>query len=1035
MYVIVRRTPYGTAGSVQSRQVKTGMLFSEEQKGGRDRSKKRMTCPDALVVAWYRWMTVPSTIAAGGRILERPPRSQHAMKALFRIPVPLALLGLVTLALLHALGAQPQETHREVVLAGVAAPTTDLDAGTAEPEHTVSRAALKPFPPEVVAPVQELVHTATVDATDYARLDRGRRALEEASSLLRRHPRRAERLARRVLETPQPDLRRNQALWIVGEAEAAAGNIEEALAAFDQIAGTPVDDYLELRRIELLLEDGASEEAADRAQVLIEKVAGTPSQIIHHAREIRIQALYAAYRWQELIDECSEFLEIYAEYPRQDLFWLWLGQAELALGNTETAASSFDRVVWDYPYRPVSHIAASELESLGAAGIELPSHSLNDRFERARRLRIIKHWAIVDELLAKLLQDVEGIRSQAAFANEIRFERVRNSYGSGDFESALAHLEEIEANGSSGVRYHTLMTWYADTYARLGRIEDGVEALRRRDRRRGTVRRHQELAEYYYENGYFDEALEHYEEVRGPRRRDDWDHTLLLFITGHYQTAAIQFEYLADHSTGSTRRRNRYWQARSLQEAGELDEASRWFEEIHATWPRRYYGLQAQNRLEEIRRSEPTPILAAGEADQEVTAHEYTPLQEVADDLMRNLDLGLTQLVRSQLPELPEATVVDGGFSAPARIHWDGPDGVADTFLAFTASGHTVTTAYTSPVDMVVLEALAESYGDVFPTLERAYFLHSVGQWREAWEESREASLEFRELDSAFGRRRRPTVARPIEISRDRYAHFIDRRPHDTGFWGLDLGYPRWPVPEDDNEARAFAERQITIYEQRADLREAFTDGLMALGDYNFVRRFTLARNDWDRGEPGGEGRDLWSQVYPRAFPELVTDYAAEWELNPYIVWSLMKIESSYNPDSISTANARGLLQVIPKTGELVSQRLGYWDFGPHNLMNPELSIEFGCYYFSELMTKFRGQELLAFAGYNGGPHNVARWLEGWGEQPLDVFVELIPFDQARRYSKAVFRQLALYRMIYLGEDSLYLGQTIDPVYEHNIHF
>ena len=103
--------------------------------------------------------------------------------------------------------------------------------------------------------------------------------------------------------------------------------------------------------------------------------------------------------------------------------------------------------------------------------------------------------------------------------------------------------------------------------------------------------------------------------------------------------------------------------------------------------------------------------------------------------------------------------------------------------------------------------------------------------------------------------------------------------------------------------------------------------------------------------------------------------------------------------------------------------------------MNPELSIEFGSYYLGELMEKFQGQELIAFSAYNAGPHRMARWLEGRGELPLDAFIETIPFQQAREYTKKVYRYLALFRRIYLGEEGLYVGQRIDSAYENNIHF
>jgi soluble lytic murein transglycosylase len=82
-----------------------------------------------------------------------------------------------------------------------------------------------------------------------------------------------------------------------------------------------------------------------------------------------------------------------------------------------------------------------------------------------------------------------------------------------------------------------------------------------------------------------------------------------------------------------------------------------------------------------------------------------------------------------------------------------------------------------------------------------------------------------------------------------------------------------------------------------------------------------------------------------------------------------------------------------------------------------------------ELVQKFHGHELLAMAGYNGGPHRVSEWLDMRGDQPLDEFVEEIPYDQAREYTKKVTRFLHMYMRAYEGRSDLYIGQQLQRDY------
>ena len=128
-------------------------------------------------------------------------------------------------------------------------------------------------------------------------------------------------------------------------------------------------------------------------------------------------------------------------------------------------------------------------------------------------------------------------------------------------------------------------------------------------------------------------------------------------------------------------------------------------------------------------------------------------------------------------------------------------------------------------------------------------------------------------------------------------------------------------------------------------------------------------------------------------------------------------------------------MQVMPHTGALVADRMGWRNFGPALLFEPPVAIEMAAWYFHQLIEKFQGQLPLAIAGYNAGPHRVAMWLGRKGHLPMDEFIEEIPYTEAREYTKKVLRYLAMYRRIYRGEANLRVEQVINPEFRDNINF
>lgn len=369
-------------------------------------------------------------------------------------------------------------------------------------------------------------------------------------------------------------------------------------------------------------------------------------------------------------------------------------------------------------------------------------------------------------------------------------------------------------------------------------------------------------------------------------------------------------------------------------------------------------------------------------------------------------------------------------YPTSARMHWAGRTKEKfESFRKGTPPGPWPKNenAYDEELSYVGgLFRATKEMGGLFPELERTEWLLQTGLREEARESIRLVAEEFYELRS-FARPRK----RPHQIERLRWAYRIDnRRSKAKQFWGILDDELKYPVPKKKGAARNKAlARQQEIYDRRGEFQALLINALKETGDYYFVRKLTLRAGGWRNQSPHGPARAKWTQIYPRAFPDLVLPNAKKNGMNPYLMWALMMVESSFNPDSLSTASAMGLFQVIPRTGLKTAIMFEDDQFGALDLLEPKTAVEHGAFYLSSLIKKFHGQELLAVPGYNGGPHRIGDWLEMRGEMPLDEFIEEIPFDEARGYAKKVFRFMVLYLKIYEGIDTMYVGQNMRQNY------
>jgi soluble lytic murein transglycosylase len=128
------------------------------------------------------------------------------------------------------------------------------------------------------------------------------------------------------------------------------------------------------------------------------------------------------------------------------------------------------------------------------------------------------------------------------------------------------------------------------------------------------------------------------------------------------------------------------------------------------------------------------------------------------------------------------------------------------------------------------------------------------------------------------------------------------------------------------------------------------------------------------------------------------------------MVAALIRQESEFNPSVISYANAYGLMQLLPSVGKEMAKHEGIHHFDSRELLDPETNIRLGCIYLKQMLDKFGGQPIYAFAAYNAGDNRVLDWQTAGQFHDMDEFVESIPFTQTREYVQALLRNQAIYR-------------------------
>ncbi|SDG78794.1 soluble lytic murein transglycosylase [Pseudomonas benzenivorans] len=148
---------------------------------------------------------------------------------------------------------------------------------------------------------------------------------------------------------------------------------------------------------------------------------------------------------------------------------------------------------------------------------------------------------------------------------------------------------------------------------------------------------------------------------------------------------------------------------------------------------------------------------------------------------------------------------------------------------------------------------------------------------------------------------------------------------------------------------------------------------------------------------------------FPMAHREPLTLEAKKRGLHSSWVFAITRQESAFMADARSPVGAMGLMQLMPATAKETARRFGIPLSSPQLAYRPEVNIQLGAAYLSQIYGQFNGNRVLASAAYNAGPGRVRQWLRGADHLAYDVWIENIPFDETRQYVQNVLSYSVIY--------------------------
>lgn len=269
-------------------------------------------------------------------------------------------------------------------------------------------------------------------------------------------------------------------------------------------------------------------------------------------------------------------------------------------------------------------------------------------------------------------------------------------------------------------------------------------------------------------------------------------------------------------------------------------------------------------------------------------------------------------------------------------------------------------------------------------------------------------------------------LARATEILGDQVSSApifltLAKKPSYYGFLAADkLKQPYKIVQESANELAGFNEatllrenkhmlraRELFFLNRVTDANREWFQALRHL-DSPAIKQAAALASSWKWHDSAiktvarTSHRSDYNLRFPMPYRDKVMLHAAAKQLDPSIIYGVMRRESLFDPKAKSRVGALGLMQLMPATARSVAKGLGLKKPRQADILKIENNINFGTQYFRTVLNRFDNNVSLAAAAYNAGPSNVKRWLPSIETMPADLWVEIVPYKETRNYVQAV---------------------------------
>lgn len=167
-----------------------------------------------------------------------------------------------------------------------------------------------------------------------------------------------------------------------------------------------------------------------------------------------------------------------------------------------------------------------------------------------------------------------------------------------------------------------------------------------------------------------------------------------------------------------------------------------------------------------------------------------------------------------------------------------------------------------------------------------------------------------------------------------------------------------------------------------------------------------------------GAPRRFWELAYPFPYRAEIEKYSRLRRLDPYLVAALIRQESEFDAEAVSSSGAVGLMQVMPATGRQIGRKAGLRGVTARSLKRPAVNLAIGTYFLARQLAAHQGGVEETLASYNAGPTRVPLWRKWADFREAAEFTETIPFAQTRDYVQIILRNWQIYRWLYGGQET-----------------